>query len=261
MEIIFNELSTGHLAPSNQDADEWMECFFSTPAALSRRLYKPVYIRATINLREKLIASNYSFVEWLHGKNERDRLRKIISILTHSPLLEKYPYYYCDGAPCEGLGVAHAERKMSVSYPAWAWASSIRLKLEEFNEQGEVQVSMHEVKNLSSSEDVACHFPNRIYDHHKKHDNRRVNLQDGESTLYYDIPEEQEKVQKLLDCSFGENGNVDERLYNYDGNMGLYMEFNCHTSGRYHGYHIRKDLENRVPNSVKKKILKFIQEP
>lgn len=250
MDIVFNELSVSHIADTTEESGEWMSAFFNTANTLASRLHKDVYIRTTLQLREVLIGPNYTFGLWLHTLKDRDFLRKIVNQLTHKPLVSRYPYYYYNDEECHGLGIAHIEHIYAISYPVNKWQRAIELRKEFFDEMGNVKNLIMQVLNLSSEEDVNYHHPYRIFEHHKKHDNRRPKLNDGESTLNYNIPEEQNIVQELLDCSHGTG-----KRFNWDEDKDAYIEFQCHIDNKWHGYHIIN--ANRVPPAIRQKIEEF----
>ncbi len=258
MTILFNELSFSKIAPDEKTASNWMTEFFDAINALSIRLHKKVFVAATSIFSDKLISNNYYFSQWLHTLGDKEKIRKIIAILTHLPLRTGPINYRCEGQNCIGLGAAHEEKELAISYPEADWNDYIQISSEQFNEAGGIEESNLTVRNIKSKANVFVHFPARVFEHHRqKHDNHRNNLDDGESTLLYDIPNKQEIVQNLLDTSFNdsEDNEVGSRRFNWDENRGKYVVFNWHTGLAYHGYHILN--ENDVPHTIKKKIEVF----
>lgn len=250
MNLIFNELSSRYTARNQIEANEWMQAFFSVTETLSKRIHKRIYIRTTTLLSAIFIAYNYTFGQWLHTLSDKDYQRKIINIVTNQPLLDSIAYYYYLADECVGLGIAFEQENFSISYPIVQWARILEIRKEYMNEIEEIKVERRNIFNLTSENDVYSFFPKRNFQHHWKHDNRRLNLNDGQSTLYYNIPEEIGYVQKLLECSFGSG-----KLFSLDSDKGLYIEFQCHGDDNYHAYHIHN--ENRVPNKVKRQIEEF----
>ncbi|RXK60660.1 hypothetical protein ESA94_09355 [Lacibacter luteus] len=255
MEVIFNEVSFQNIAASPEEANKWMDDFFNSLKTLEKRLHKTVYTSSVSAFSGQFIANNYVFSQWLSNIKDREWLRKIIAITTHLPFRHPEGIYQFNGLAVYGLGLAFEEDKLTCSYPVTEWNASITFSSEIIDAADVVVQTPCAVKNIVSSNSVFEHFPAFVFEHHEKHDSKRHNLNDGESTLYYNIPNDQETVQKLLDCSFSENGEEEERRYVYDENQKKYVEFNCHQGLKYHGYHIED--ANRVPHTVKLKIHNF----
>lgn len=78
-------------------------------------------------------------------------------------------------------------------------------------------------------------------------DNRRHNKNNGQSTLFYEIPREQKKVELLL--AFAVEARLGGKLYNYDRSKKMFIEFQQYRNNSYQGYDIVD--ASRVPNRIK----------
>ena len=107
------------------------------------------------------------------------------------------------------------------------------------------------IRNISHEKHLNIYFPKRLFQHHNKHDNKRSNLNDGQSTLFYSIPVDQSIVQKFLDIALGKLHSSSGKLFSYDVEKKLFIEFQMHLKNTYHGYHILD--KTRVPYQIRQK--------
>jgi len=251
MDLVFNELSLLNRPRSTIQADSWLKYFFYCAIEISKRRSVPVSILATVSFKEIMISPTYAFSHWLSKQTDIEYMRLVSSLISKKPVIQDYPYYYYNKADVKGLGIAHFQNFFSLSYPRESWGKTIQLTKEEFDINEEVVKSFAVVRNISDEWHLNTYFPKRFFDHHLKHDNNRLNLEDGESTLLYNIPSEQHKVERLLNTASGNSNSSSAKLFNWDENKKLFIEFQVHLRNRYHGYHI-KDI-TRVPVHIRRK--------
>lgn len=252
MEFIFNELSLSKIPRTPREADQWLKAFFDCAVEVSKRRRVSVFILCSVPFSQIMISPVYPFSLWLSEVVDIEYMRLVRSMISKKPAIQNYPYYYYRGKEAKGLGISHYQNIIALSYPGNFWSHTLRLRKEFFDENEDVQFSHAVIRNISNLNHVDIYFPQRIFEHHLKHDNSRHNLEDGESTLQYKIPKEFPVVQKLLDTAVGKVNSTSDKLYNFDTNKGLYIEFQHHLNNRYHGYHIVD--ETRVPYYIRRKI-------
>lgn len=252
MDFIFNELSLSRKPQSNSQADSWLKNFFNCAIEISKRRRTQIFIISSIPFQQILLTSTYAFSYWLNKQTDIEYQRMIRSMISKKPLLQIYPCYYYNNTDAKGLGIAHYKKTWSLSFPQKKWGYTIKLTKEEFDIHENVIKSSVTIQNISCRKHVDFYFPMRFFEHHPKHDNRRLNLNDGESTLLYDIPHEQKKVQEFLDSAIGGINSSSVKLFNFDKSKNKYIEFQKHFANKYHGYHI--DNENRVPYEIRKNL-------
>lgn len=251
MDFIFNELSLTAIPKNKHEASSWIGYFFENAIEISKRRNEIVSLNTTIAFNQILLTPEYSFSTWLFSLPNKEQSQAIISMLTKKPILQSYPYFYYKNKTACGLGLAYTNGVIAMSYPANSWEATLRVKKEYFDEFENVQTDFHMVANISKRNHVDVYFPKRIFEHHPKHDINRPNLNDGESTLLYRIPYEIKEVESLLASAKGGN-KKSKKLFNFDSNKNLYIEFQQHHKEKYHGYHIEKDT--RVPYHIRKKL-------
>jgi len=255
MNIVFNELSCNQIPKNETIAGEWLDSFFDTLFKLSERLHCVTYIETNTRFNEIYFTDNFSFAQWIGKIKDRDYKRKIINSLQVRPLIKTLSSCYHNGIETKGLNHAYENNLLVISYPfSNIWPYKIELIKADINGNGAIidkKVFVYGISNINNINEI---FPFKVFDHHeKKHDQSRPNLNDGESTLYYHIPNDNKKVQKLLDCAYSESDiSKGERVHCYDSDKKMYIEFNCHENNKFHGYHISD--ENRVHAHVKLKI-------
>jgi hypothetical protein len=251
MEVIFNEYSLEYTPPNSKVAENWLFSLFESLFEISKRRNVKVSMRSAISFEQLLVREDYPFMLWLYTLENIEFRRMVASALSKKPLIicREYDFSFF-GKNVIGLGVAYLNDYIVVSYPEKKWGSVVSFSNDYFDDFGILKTKKCSVGNVSNKKHIDLHFPSRIFEHHKKHDIRRGNINDGESTLFYSIPKDYDKVQLLLNGARRIKGASSAKLYNMDKSNGKYIEFQLHSNGRYHGYHI--DDENRVPDKLKK---------
>jgi hypothetical protein len=253
LELAFNELSRKNIADDTITAEKWLEVFFNNCLNVSQRTGKNIIIITAIRFSEILFSKNgFSFQHWLSKIPDKEKLRRILSMLTRGQVRKDYPYYYLNGEPCQGLGYAYENSLIAVSYPlVEEWDTHFLLiTCERFNVDEEVIKNNNlPVNHVASDDHLNYHFPERKFVANKKHDPvRPLHNKDEEVGLQECSDEE---AQMLLNNAIGAATPLDKKLYNFDSDRNKYIIFRRHesVSNEYHCYHIHN--ENEIPANIK----------
>lgn len=253
MKLFFNELATNYIAKDIESAHKWLSTFFEICDQVRERSQRHVSVVTTIKFTNIYIHSNTSFAQWISTLDDLEYKRRILSMVTRSPVVIEYPYYYYERKACQGLGMAYEEDEISVSYGVEYWMENVlEISRERFDRNDEVEVNVLTVKHISSVDHLDYYVPVRKFLHNPKHDRVHRKSNKGEKVSILECSDED--AQKYLCYAIGEATANDKQLFYYDERVSKFLIFYRHIDGEYHGYHT--DDENEVPINVRSKLEK-----
>ncbi len=100
--------------------------------------------------------------------------------------------------------------------------------------------------------------PQRKFSLNQKHGkNGRGGYSSSRGNMVSKLMCSEQEAERLLRKAIG-NGDEKKTLYFYDVQAKKYIEFKHEGKNVYHGYHLLKKNENRIPNNIKKLIIELI---
>lgn len=144
LEMVMNELSVRHSAPSITTAKEWMKEFISTITSATGQGVSRV-LRTDEYFQNTSLASGYSIMQWWNdGSVDQDERRFFKSLITKTPHLIGLDHLQHEALALEylyqdknqpttalGLGYAHLLDSLAISFPSAKRWNCSELQLEQ----------------------------------------------------------------------------------------------------------------------------------
>ena len=113
IKVVLNELAL--TKGSSVEVRLWYDTFFETCLSLAKELNTKMSILYTTKLSDAILSNEMMFPKWLTSIENRDRKNLFLSMLTKSPLIFDYPYYYFETKQAKGLGYAFEKDLLPLS--------------------------------------------------------------------------------------------------------------------------------------------------